>query len=138
MILTTHTFSSNSNTITFLYLIAFAQMQSSKEFVRPLQSRTPGKAYPAARLYILYKYAVFLENLQQNNMAPILARFFFKDTPKQASKPVQKLLLNFPIIFILFHSFSLFFTVLTLITKKFRVVKGREGSRRVVKGREGS
>ena len=53
MILTTHTFSSNSNTITFLYLIAFAQMQSSKEFVRPLQSRTPGKAYPAARLYIL-------------------------------------------------------------------------------------
>ena len=28
-------------------------MQSSKEFVRPLQSRTPGKAYPAARLYIL-------------------------------------------------------------------------------------
>ena len=56
MILTTHTFSSNSNTITFLYLIAFAQMQSSKEFVRPFQSRTPGKAYPAARLYILICY----------------------------------------------------------------------------------
>ena len=61
----------------------------------------------------------FFLNLQQNSMAPILAWFFFKDTPKQASKPVQKLLLNFPIIFILFQSCSLFFTVLTLINKKF-------------------
>ena len=43
-------------------------MQSSKEFVRPLQSRTPGKAYPAARLYILLYYISNLEIRELENL----------------------------------------------------------------------
>ena len=50
LILTTQTLSSNPSATNSC---TTAQMQSSKEFVLPLQSRTPGKAYPAARLYIL-------------------------------------------------------------------------------------
>ena len=80
----------------------------------PVNSSTParrsinGARSPTASFYGLGPPSSFLENLQQNSMAPILARFFFKDTLKRASKPVQQRLLNFPVIFIYFHSSSLF------------------------------